>query len=102
MSRENRPFGKTAERSNYMVLELGQMVSISKYRDTTWYRYQTFEVSKYRLDSSIILLYLNVDTYFVIWILYADFQIRPTVRDFIDTMYLEVCIENFSFIGNSI
>ena len=45
----------------------------------TWYRYQTFKVSKYRLDSSIILLYLNVDTYFVIWILYADFQIHTIV-----------------------
>ena len=45
-------------------LELGQMVSISKYRDTTWYRYQTFKVSKYRLDSSIISLYLDIDTYF--------------------------------------
>ena len=40
------------------------MISISKCRDTTWYRYQTFKVSKYRLDSSIISLYLDIDTYF--------------------------------------
>ena len=46
------------------ALELGQMVSISKYRDTTWFRYQTFKVSKYRLDSSIISLYLEINTYF--------------------------------------
>ena len=48
----------------FQLLELGQMVSISKYRDNTWYRYQIFKVSKYRLDSSIISLYLDIDTYF--------------------------------------
>ena len=56
------------------------MVSISKYRDTTCYRYQTFiKVSKYQLDSSEILLYLDIDMYFGIWILYADFQIYTIV-----------------------
>ena len=32
-------------------LELGQMVSISKYHDTIRYRYQTFNVSKYRVST---------------------------------------------------
>ncbi len=52
------------------------MVSISKYRDTTWYRYRTFKVLKYSL---IISLYLEIDTYFGIWIIYADFQIYTIV-----------------------
>ena len=30
------------------LLELGQMVSISKYHDTIQYRYQTLKVSMYR------------------------------------------------------
>ena len=32
-------------------LELGKMVSISKYRGSARYRYQTFKVSKYRLTT---------------------------------------------------
>ena len=48
------------------MLELGQIVSISKYRDTIRYRYQTFTVSKYQsiecqLISSIIPLYLDTN-----------------------------------------
>ena len=35
--------------------ELGQMVMMSKYRGTTRYRYQTFEVSKYRLTTGWLI-----------------------------------------------
>ena len=39
-----------------LLLEPGQMVSISKYRGTTRYRYRTFKVSTYRLTIGWFIL----------------------------------------------
>ena len=44
-------------------VELGQMVSISKYRDTIRYRYQTskYRSIEFRLDSTTISIIYNID-----------------------------------------
>ena len=64
-------------------VELGQIVSISKYRDTTCHI--GIKLSKYQLDSSIISLYL----YIVFWHLNSLCRL-PNIHDSLNASDLEL------------